>query len=331
VPGLVQVFTTFDINHPELYVSIDRTQARMLHVPLPQLFQALEVSLGSLYVNDFNLFGRTWRVMAQAQPRFRDKPADILRLKTRSQLGAIVPLAAVADIKETTSPGVVSRYNLYPATDVRGATMPWFSSGQAIAAMEKLAAKTLPPGMGYEWTGLAYQERLAGNVAVYIFSLSVLFVFLALAALYESWLLPLAIILIVPMCLLSSIAGIALRGMANDILTQIGFVVLVGLASKNAILIVAFAKQHEDAGLNRFDAVVEAGRLRLRPILMTAFAFIFGVVPLLTATGSGYEMRRAVGTAVFSGMLGVTLFGLVLTPVFYVVLRKLGKKLHRDE
>jgi multidrug efflux pump subunit AcrB len=209
---------------------------------------------------------------------------------------------------------------------VRGDTKPGFSSGEAISAMEKLARKILPPGMSFEWTALAFQEKLAGNVAIYIFALSVLFVFLALSAQYESWLLPLAIILIVPLCLLSSIAGIWIRGMENNLLTQIGFVVLIGLASKNAILIVEFAKQQEDAGLNRFEAVVEACRLRLRPILMTALALIFGVVPLVTATGPGYEMRQAVGTAVFSGMVGVTLFGLFLTPVFYVVLRKFAKK-----
>jgi hydrophobe/amphiphile efflux-1 (HAE1) family protein len=321
--GLVQVFSTFQTNNPEIFVDIDRTRARKLNVPLPSFFEALQVYLGSLYVNDFNFLGRTFRVTAQAQSRFRDDPEDILRLKTRSSSGAIVPLAAVARISETTSPALISRYNLFPASDLRGDTAPGFSSGQSIATMERLARAVLPQGMAYEWTGLALQEKLAGDVGIYIFFLSVVFVFLALSAQYESWLLPLAIILIVPMCLLSSIAGIAFRGLENNILTQIGFVVLIALAAKNAILIVEFAKQQEDEGLGRFAAVVQACRLRLRPILMTALAFILGVVPLVVAAGPGYEMRQAVGTAVFSGMLGVTLFGLFLTPVFYVALRGL--------
>ncbi len=325
-PGLVQVFTTFQTDNPEIFVDIDRVQARMLNIPLPRIFDALQVYLGSLYVNDFNFLGRTFRVTAQAQSRFRDEPGDVLRLRTRSTSGAIVPVASVASIRETASPARILRYNLFPSAEVRGDTRPGFSSGEAISAMEKLARKILPHGMSFEWTALAFQEKLEGNVAHYIFALSVLFVFLALAAQYESWLLPLAIILIVPLCLLSSIAGVWIRGMENNLLTQIGFVVLIGLASKNAILIVEFAKQQEDAGLNRLEAVVEACRLRLRPILMTALAFVFGVVPLVTATGPGYEMRQAVGTAVFSGMVGVTLFGLFLTPVFYVVLRKFAKK-----
>ncbi|MDQ7785484.1 MAG: multidrug efflux RND transporter permease subunit [Desulfomonilaceae bacterium] len=325
-PGLVQVFTTFQTDNPQVFVDIDRVQARMLDVPLPRIFEAMQVYLGSLYVNDFNFLGRTFRVTAQAQARFREDPEDILALRTRSASGAVVPLASVASIRETTSPARILRYNLFPAAELRGDTEPGFSSGEAISAMEDLAAKTLPSGMSFEWTSLAYQEKLAGDLGIYIFVLSVLFVFLFLAAQYESWLLPLAIILIVPLCLLSSIAGVWIRGMENNLLTQIGFVVLVGLAGKNAILIVEFAKQKEDAGLDRFQAVVEACRLRLRPILMTALAFIFGVVPLVTASGPGYEMRQAVGTAVFSGMVGVTFFGLFLTPVFYVVLRKFARK-----
>ena len=325
-PGLQQVFTTFRIDSPRIFVDIDRTQARMLNIPLPRVFDALQVYLGSVFVNEFNFLGRTYRVTAQAQPQFRDEASDIRRLQTRSLSGTIVPLGAIANIREDTAPSRIVRYNLFPATGVRGNTAPGFSSGEAIAVMEQLAEEMLPQGMNFEWTDLAFQEKQAGQLAVYIFFLSVLFVFLALAAQYESWLLPLAIILVVPMCLLSAIAGVAFRGMENSILTQIGFVVLVGLASKNAILIVEFAKQHEDRGLDRFDAVVTACRLRLRPILMTAFAFILGVVPLLVSTGPGYEMRRAVGTAVFSGMLGVTLFALFLTPVFYVVLRGLAKR-----
>jgi hydrophobe/amphiphile efflux-1 (HAE1) family protein len=324
--GLEQVFTTFRIDSPRIFVDIDRTQARMLDVPLPRIFDALQVYLGSVFVNEFNFLGRTYRVTAQAEPQFRDEVSDIKRLQTRSLSGKIVPLGAIATIREDTAPSRIVHYNLFPASDVRGNTAPGYSSGEAISIMEKLAHQILPPGMSFEWTDLAFQEKKAGQLAFYIFSLSVLFVFLALAAQYESWLLPLAVILVVPMCLLSAIAGVAFRGMENDILTQIGFVVLVGLASKNAILIVEFAKQQEDRGLDRFAGVVTASRLRLRPILMTAFAFILGVVPLLVSTGPGYEMRRAVGTAVFSGMLGVTFFALFLTPVFYVVLRRFAKR-----
>jgi hydrophobe/amphiphile efflux-1 (HAE1) family protein len=330
-PGLVQVFSTFRINTPQLYVDIDRTKAAMLHVPLGNIFETLQVYLGSLYVNDFNFLGKTYHVTAQAESVFRDRPGDIVELKTRSDSGAIVPLGSLVHVVNRTGPDRVVRYNLYPSADVNGMTGPKFSSGQSLDTMEKLARKFLPAGMAFEWTDLAYQERLAGNVALYIFPLCVLFVFLTLAAQYESLALPLAVILIVPMCLLCAIAGVWLRGMENNILTQIGFVVLVGLACKNAILIVQFAKAEEDKGKGRFDAVIQACRLRLRPILMTSFAFIFGVIPLVIAQGAGYEMRQAVGTAVFSGMLGVSLFGLFLTPVFYVVLRKLGRKPHKEE
>ncbi len=323
-PGLVQVFSSFRTATPQIFADVDRTKVRMLDVPINNVFQAMQIYLGSSYVNDFNYLGRTYRVTAQAESHFRDEAADIARLRTRSNSGAIVPLGSLVTIRETTAPARVVRYNLYPAADVTGSTLPGFSSGQAIAAMQRLAEETLPPGFGFEWTDLSYQEIAAGNTALFIFPLCVLFVFLALAAQYESWLLPLAVILIVPMCLLFAIFGIWLRGLDNNILTQIGFVVLVGLACKNAILIVEFAKAEEEAGKSRFDAAVEACRLRLRPILMTAFSFILGVIPLLIATGAGSEMRRALGTAVFSGMLGVTLFGLFLTPVFYVVLRGLS-------
>ncbi len=324
-PGLVQVYTNYSIGTPQYYAEIDRTKVRMLNVPIDNVFEALQIYLGSAYVNDFNFLGRTYRVTAQAEEQFRDEVEDIDRLRTRSNTGAIVPLGSVVTVRAITAPDRVVRYNLYPAADVNGDTLPNYSSGQAIAAMERIAEETLPPGFGYAWTDLAYQQKEAGNTALFIFPLCVLFVFLALSAQYESWLLPLAVILIVPMCLLAAITGVWLRGLNNDILVQIGFVVLVGLACKNAILIVEFAKAEEDAGRNRFDAAVEACRLRLRPVMMTAFSFILGVIPLLIATGAGSEMRRALGTAVFSGMLGVTLFGLVLTPVFYVVLRRFGK------
>ena len=325
-PGLAQVFSNFRVSVPQIYADVDRTKAQMLDVPINNVFEALQVYLGSQYVNDFNFLGRTYRVTAQAEPEFRDEADDILRLRTRSARGSSVSLGSVVEVKRIAGPDRVVRYNLYPAADINGGTVPGFSSGQSLTSMEQLAADNLPPGFGYEWTELAYQERQAGNTIVFLFPLAVLFVFLALAAQYESWLLPLAIILIVPLCLLFAIIGIWFRGMDNNILTQIGFIVLVGLACKNAILIVEFAKAEEDAGKDRFQAAIDACRLRLRPILMTAFSFILGVIPLLVATGAGFEMRRVLGTAVFSGMLGVTLFGLFLTPVFYVVLRRFSRR-----
>jgi hydrophobe/amphiphile efflux-1 (HAE1) family protein len=321
-PGLAQVYSTFRANTPQLHADIDRDRVRMLDVPLRNVFDALQIYLGSVYVNDFNWLGRTYQVTAQAEFEDRQDTADVLRLRTRSSSGAVVPLGSVLQIERRGSPDRIVRYNLFPAADISGSTQPGYSTGQAIETMERLAATTLPPGLGYEWTDLALQEKRAGNTALIIFPLCVLFVFLALAAQYESWLLPLAVILIVPLSLLFAIVGVGIRGMDNNILTQIGFVVLVGLACKNAILIVEFAKAEEDAGKDRFSAAIAACRLRLRPILMTAFSFILGVIPLLVATGAGSEMRRALGTAVFSGMLGVTLCGLLLTPVFYVVLRR---------
>jgi NodT family efflux transporter outer membrane factor (OMF) lipoprotein len=303
----------------------------MLDVPLNNIFETLQVYLGSIYVNDFNLFGRTYRVTAQAEGNFRSDASDVARLKTRSQSGDMVPLGSVVDVRQTTGPDRVVRYNMFPSAEINGDTAPGFSSGQAISTMERLAGETLPGGFGFEWTDLAYQQILAGNTALFIFPLCVLFVFLVLAAQYESWSLPLAVILIVPMCLLSAIAGLWMRGMDNNILTQIGFVVLVGLASKNAILIVEFAKSQQEAGKDRFAAAVEACRLRLRPILMTSFAFILGVLPLVIAEGAGAEMRQSLGTAVFSGMLGVTLFGLFLTPVFYVAIRRVIERKRKEK
>jgi multidrug efflux pump len=324
--GLAQVFTTFTTRVPQIYVDVDRVKAKSMNVALSDVNDALQTYLGSLYVNDFNRFGRTYQVNAQADANFRLHPEDIRKLKTRNAAGDMLPLGTLVDVRETTGPDKVIRYNMYPAADINGVAMPGVSSGQAIALAQQLAAKELPPGMNYEWTDLTYQEILAGNTIVFIFPLCVLLVFLTLAAQYESWSLPLAIILIVPMCLLSAIAGIWLRHMDNNIFTQIGLIVLVGLASKNAILIVEFAKQIEDTGKSITDAAIEAARLRLRPILMTSFAFILGVVPLVIASGAGSEMRQALGTAVFFGMLGVTMFGLILTPVFYVVIRKLTER-----
>jgi multidrug efflux pump len=320
-PGLAGNLTTFRANVPQLWLEVDRVKAKSMNVPLNNIFDTLQTYLGSTYVNDFNLFGRTYRVTAQADSQFRLTKDDIRMLKTRNADGGMVPLGSVATVVETSGPDKVVRYNMYPSAEISGAPAPGFSSGQALATMERLAREVLPTSFTTEWTELSLQQKLAGNSALFIFPLCVLFVFLVLAAQYESWSLPLAIILIVPMCLLSAIGGVWLRDMDNNILTQIGFVVLVGLACKNAILIVEFAKQIQDRdGKNRFDAAVEACRLRLRPILMTSFAFILGVLPLVISKGAGAEMRQSLGTAVFYGMLGVTFFGLLLTPVFYVVI-----------
>ena len=323
-PGLSRVFSLFNTGTPKIYADIDRVRAEMLGVTPEQVFETLELYIGSTYVNDFNLFGRTFRVTAQADGPYRRDVRDVSELRMRNAQGDMVPIGSVATFRDIAGPYRVPRYNLYPAAEVQGATLPGYSTGYAIAAMERLAAETLPDGFGYEWTELALQEKLAGNTGLLIFIASVVFVFLLLAAQYESWLLPLAVILIVPMCLLAAVSGLLLRGMDVNILAQIGFVVLVGLAAKNAILIVEFAKQGEERGLDRFAAAAEAARTRLRPILMTSFAFILGVVPLALAIGAGAEMRQSLGTAVFFGMLGVTFFGLIFTPVFYVATRRLA-------
>ncbi len=325
-PGLTGLFTTFRAGVPQLFLDVDRTRAKSMDVPLKEVFDTLQIYLGSMYVNDFNSFGRTYQVVAQADSEFRMKPADIAKLKTRNLQGGMVPLGSLMSVKEITGPDKITRYNMYPAAEINGSTLPGVSSGQAITVMNKLLGAELPPGFDFEWTELSLQQVLAGNVALLVFPLSVIFVFLALAAQYESWSLPFAVILIVPMCILSSLAGVWLSGMDNNIFTQIGFIVLVGLASKNAILIVEFAKRRQEGGLSRFDAAVEAARIRLRPILMTSFAFIMGVFPLVIAQGAGAESRRLLGTAVFSGMLGVTVFGLLLTPVFYVVAQSLAQR-----
>ena len=325
-PELAGLFSTFTVNVPQLDADINRVQAKTQGVPLQNLFETLQIYLGSLYVNDFNRFGRTYEVIAQADSQFREHPEDITRLKTRNDKGEMVPLGAVVKVTETHGPDRVMRYNGYPAAEVNGAPAPGYSSGQAEAAMSKIAAENLPRGMEYEWTDLTYQRILAGNTVVYVGPLCILLVFLVLAALYESFRLPLAIILIVPMCLLFAITGVWLKGSDNNIFTQIGLIVLVGLACKNAILIVEFAKRKQDEGFSPVEAAIEACRLRLRPILMTSIAFIAGVFPLVLSRGAGAEMRQAMGIAVFSGMIGVTLFGLFLTPVFYVTLMKLGLK-----
>lgn len=325
-PGMGRLFTTFRATVPQLFVDIDRTRAKVMDIPLRDVFETLQIYLGSLYVNDLNAFGRTYQVMAQADAEFRMQPGDITQLKTKNTQGGMVPLGSIADVKEIVGPDKITRYNMYPAAEINGSTLPGVSSGQAIDTMSQLLSSELPPGFDFEWTELSLQEVLAGNVALLVFPLSVIFVFLALAAQYESWSLPFAVILIVPMCILSSMLGVWLSNMDNNIFTQIGFIVLVGLASKNAILIVEFAKHRQESRLSASAAVVEASRIRLRPILMTSFAFIMGVFPLVIAQGAGAEARRLLGTAVFSGMIGVTLFGLLLTPVFYVVAQALSAR-----
>ena len=284
----------------------------------------------TLVVNDMNLFGRTYRVTAQADAQFRDSPKDLYRLKTRSNDGDIVPLASLVELKNSVGPDRFVRYNLYSSAAVQGSTTTGFSSGESIAAMERLADEILPPGMDYEWTELAYQQKIAGG-GQWAFVIAILLVFFVLVAQYENWTIPMAIMMIVPLSLSGGIAFVMLRGFDNNILTQIGFVVLIGLAAKNAILIVEFAKQKQDAGLDRFQAAIEASRLRLRPILMTAFSFILGVIPLVAATGAGAEMRQALGTVVFGGMLGVTLFGIFMTPVFYVLIQGLTEKRKKND
>ena len=320
-PGVTQVFSLFENKTPQLYLDIDRVKAQLLGINIPDVFAALQIYLGSAYVNDFNLFGRTYRVVAQAADQYRADTRDVLNIRVRNKSGDTVPLGAFTTVRTVTSPYRVPRYNLYPAAELDGAAAPGVSQGEAIKVMEKLAAETLPEGFSYEWTTLAFQQLRAGNTAIFAFVLAVVFVFLVLAAQFESLTLPLAVILIVPMCLIASIVGVVLRGQDNNILTQVGFIVLIGLAAKNAILIVEFATQLEQGGRDRFAAAMEAAHLRLRPILMTSMAFILGVSPLAWSVGAGAELRQTLGTTVFSGMIGVTLFGLIFTPVFYVVSR----------
>jgi multidrug efflux pump len=320
-PELAHLFSSFQVNVPQFDADIDREKAKSEGIDLGDVFQTMQAYLGSLYVNGFNRFGRTYQVNVSAEPSFRHEPSDVVGLKTRNAAGDLVPLGSFLTMRQTNGPDRVQHYNGYPTAEINGGAAPGYSTGQAQEAMEKLVNTSLPNGMSYEWTELTYQQILAGNTAVLVFPLSVLLVFLVLASLYESLSLPLAVILIVPMVLLSAIAGVIVTGGDNNIFTQIGLIVLVGLACKNAILIVEFAREAEIEGMNRVDAVLEAARLRLRPILMTSFAFIMGVVPLVTSHGAGAEMRHAMGVAVFAGMLGVTFFGLIFTPLFYVLIR----------
>ena len=325
-PRLRNVITTFAASTPQVFIDLDRDKAQMLHVPLANIFEAMRIYMGSAYVNDFNMFGRTYRVTAQAGGDFRLDPANVSEIRVRSSEGAMVPLGSLATFRNVIGPDRVPRYNLFPTVEIGGQPAAGVSSGQALEIMQGIADRLLPDTMSYEWTDLSYQEKKSSRTGYWIFVLSIVFVFLALAALYESWALPLAIVLIVPMCLISGVFGVRLHGQDINILTQIGFVVLIGLAAKNAILIVEFARQQEEAGLDRVSAAVAACRMRLRPILMTSLTFILGVMPLYLSTGAGAEMRVALGTAMFWGMIGVTLFGLVFTPVFYIGLRALTAK-----
>jgi len=315
------LFTSFRANTPWLNLAIDRDKLNAMGVSMGEVFNTLQVYLGSLYVNDFNLFGRTWQVNVQGEANYRKQIEDLKQLKIRATNGGMVPLGALAEVRDMPGPVMISRYNMYPASAINGDPAPGYSSGQAIDAMENWVKRNLPQSMRYEWTELALLQLQTGVTAMLVFVLAVVLVFLVLAAQYESWSLPMAVILVVPMCLLCSVAGVAFAKMDINIFTQVGFIVLVGLACKNAILIVEFAKARREAGVPRRQATLEACELRLRPIMMTSFAFILGVVPLVVAEGAGAEMRRTLGTAVFSGMLGVTLFGIFLTPVFYNVIQ----------
>lgn len=329
-PALTRVFTGHNVNYPQLFADIDRTRAEQLGIPVERIFEAMQVYLGSIYVNDFNLFGRTYQVIAQADKHYRKNPSDITRLQTRNLDGQMIPLGSVLNVQETFGPDTAMRYNAFRSADISGDAAPGYSSGQAQEAITKILDETLPQGMTYDWTELTYQQVLAGNTAIYIFPLCLMLVFLVLAAQYESLILPLAVILIVPAAILSAMIGIYIAGGDNNIFTQIALFVLAGLASKNAILIVEFARELEHQGHTLVKATIEAARMRLRPILMTSIAFIMGVLPLVLSHGAGAEMRQAIGVAVFSGMIGVTVFGLIFTPVFYVVLRSFENLLKKN-
>ncbi len=329
--GLGNVSTTYNARTPQLFVNVDRTQVKNYDVQLNDVFSTMQSYLGSSYVNDFNKFGKTYQVRVQADSRYRLTAEDIGRLEVRNAQGGMVPLGAVTDVKDVVGPDVVTRYNLYPAASLIGAAAPGFSSGQALALMEDMARKTLPQSMGFEWTTMAYQEKATGNEAFAVFGFAVLLVFLVLAAQYESWSAPAAIIMVVPQALLGTSIAVAARGMDNNVYTQIGIVLLIALASKNAILIVEFARELRlQKGMSIQDAAVEGARARFRPILMTSFAFILGVVPLLTASGAGSASQRALGTAVFGGMLASTFLAVLFVPVFFTVIQTLSEGLSRQ-
>ena len=328
-PIFAGVFTLFNANSPSVYADVDRLKTQQLGLTPTDVFSTLQVYLGSQYVNDFNFLGRTYQVIAQADGAYRQNEQDIGRLKVRNASGFMVPLSAVTQMQSDTIAYRVPRYNLFPAAEILGGAAPGIASGTALKRMEDLARQVLPKGIEFEWTDLAFQQQQHGTPTLLVFAAAALFVFMVLAAQYESWRLPLAVVLIVPMCILSSVSGLIARGMPIDILAQIGFVVLVGLAAKNAILIVEFARQKERDGACATEAAIHAARTRLRPILMTSFAFILGVAPLAVATGAGAEMRQSLGTAVLFGMLGVTGFGLLFTPAFYILVRRFQGKEQR--
>ena len=329
-PNLARVNNSFGANVPQLYLELDRTKAKTLGIPLSDIFATLQAYLGSAYVNDFNLFGRTYRVMIQADSEFRSRVEDINRLDVRDAQGNMIPLGTLLSIQNTVGAQAITRYNLYPAASITGAPRPGFSSGEAVRTMEELSERLLPASMGYEWTGVTYQQLAAGNQAPMIFGLAFVFVFLFLAAQYESWLIPFAVLLSIPFALLGAILATWLRALDNNVYTQIGLVLLIGLSAKTAILIVEFAKQLRDEGKPTLEAAVEAARLRFRPLLMTAFSFIFGVLPLLIASGAGSASRRALGTAVFGGMIVSTIVGVFLIPVFFVLVQQLRDRSSKD-
>jgi HAE1 family hydrophobic/amphiphilic exporter-1 len=322
---LAKVNSSFRPGVPQLYIDVDRVKVKSLDVPLSAVFGALQTYLGSAYVNDFNKFGRTYQVRVQAEQDFRVSPRDIERLEVRNAKGQMIPLGSLLTVEQSYGPQVISRYNLFPAASVRGEPAPGASSGEAIDIMEQIAAAELPNSMGYDWTGESFQEKRIGGQAIYVSLFAVILVYFVLAAQYESWLLPAAVILVVPLGLLGSIAATSLRGMDNNIYTQIAMVLIIALASKNAILIVEFARDLRNEGRSIYDAAVEAARLRFRPILMTSFTFILGVVPLVMATGAGAGGQRALGTAVFGGMISSTVLAVFFTPVFYLLLQSLAE------
>lgn len=325
-PELAGVFSSYQINSPQLFADLDRDKAVQLGLSIPTIFDAMQVYLGSAYVNDVNLFGRTYQVIAQADSQYRDSPDDIAQLQVRNRDGEMVPLGSVMNIEQSYGPTSAQRYNGFRSGDINAGPAPGYSSGEAQEVMVRILDETLPEGVSYEWTDMTYQEILAGNTALLVFPLCIFLVYLVLAAQYESLTLPLAVIMIVPMSVLAALTGVWLTGGNIDIFTQISLFVLIGLASKNAILIVEFARELEHKGMAIREAAIEASRLRLRPILMTSLAFIMGVTPMVLSSGAGAEMRNIMGVAVFSGMIGVTLFGLFLTPVFYVLLRSLEER-----
>ena len=317
-----QLFTSFSTSTPQFKYDLDRSKAKLLGLTLPDVFNTLQIYLGSLYVNDFNLFGRTFRVTLQADKASRSNASDLSKLYVRNDTGGMVPLSTLGTLKPIVGPETVPHYNNYASALINGGPAPGYSTGQAIAAMERAAATALPRDFGYEWTGITFQELKAGSIAIMVFALASVFVFLILAAQYESWSMPFMVLLAVPLALFGALLAIWVRHMQIDVYSQIGFVMLIGLSAKNAILIVEFAKRRRLEGLSIVDAAMEAGRLRLRPILMTAFAFILGVVPLMIATGAGAASRQSIGTTVFGGMLAATLLTLLFVPVFYAIIEK---------